>query len=117
MTNINEFFEPVNRIHRGGGQRIDPAVFEKIAAMAAEALKKLPEGYNSVAVTLDKWNQLTGQSRTSCAGLLDKANSYYDVMQKAWQKYKIKAVASRPEKKIYFFKIEGEGGKHHRPKN
>ena len=116
MTDINEFFEPANKSRSGGGgSRIDPAVFERIAEMASKALKKLPEGYNSVAVTLEKWNHLTGQNRSSCAGLLDRANSYYEAMQKAWQKYGVKAVASRPEKKIYFFRVAGEEGKHHRP--
>ena len=100
---FEKYFEYTTKTSGHGGSKINPEVFEKIAKMAAEALKNLPSDANSVAITLQNWNKLTGQNRNSCAGLLDKANSYYEAMQKAWQKYGIMAVASRPDKKIYFF--------------
>ena len=103
---IDQYFEYTTRITSGHGSRINPEVFEKIGKLVSEALKKMPSNANSVAITLQNWNKLTGQNRNSCAGLLDKVNSYYEAMQKAWQKYGIKATASRADKKIYFFPAE-----------
>lgn len=103
----SSLFEAVDySVSRGGGARINPAVFEEIAQKARSALESLPEGMNAVAIPLEKWNQVTGQSRQSCAGLLDKANTYYEAMKSAFETQGVKATASRPDRKIYF-KLSG----------
>ena len=105
---VSKYFEYSYESKSGGngGNSVDPEAIKKLAKMAAEAVKRIPKDKNCAVMSLRQWCEITGQKRTSCAGLIDKPMSYHKLFKELEAKYGFHAVPDRGRRIIKFFPAE-----------
>jgi len=109
MTEKNDFSQYFEYAYErrgcGGGSKLDLANFKRLAEIVSEGLKRIPKDKNCIVMTIQQWNSITGQRRTSTAGLIDKSNSYHDYFKQLEKEYGFHAVPDRGRRIIKFFPV------------
>jgi len=102
---VSKYFEYSYESKSGGngGNSVDPEAIKRLAKMASEAVKNIPKDKNCAVMTVKQWCEITGQRRTSVAGLIDKTMSYYELFKQLEKQLGFHAVPNRGRRIIKFF--------------